>query len=128
VESGVARYGVDVDEHRVALEARLQWAIHFAKGCYVGQEVVERMVSRGRLNRRLSLLASERRLAVGARIDDGAEVDVVTSSEVSSEHGALALAYVDMARTNPGTSLSAGGTPARVLEWPMREIYAGRKV
>ncbi len=128
VESGVARYGVDVDENRVALEARLQWAIHFAKGCYVGQEVVERMVSRGRLNRRLALLASDRPLTVGTQIDEGAEVDVVTSSVASPEHGALALAYVDMVRTNPGTSLSAGGAPARVLEWPMREVYAGRKV
>jgi folate-binding protein YgfZ len=127
VESGVARSGVDVDESRVALEARLQWAIHFAKGCYVGQEVVERMVSRGRLNRRLALLSSDSPLEVGARIDDGAEVEVVTSSVLSPEHGALALAYVDMVRTNPGTSLSAGGTPARVLEWPMREVYAGRK-
>lgn len=127
VESGVARYGVDVDESRMALEARLQWAIHFAKGCYVGQEVVERMVSRGRLNRRLALLASDRPLAVGARIDDGAEVEVVTSSVVSPEQGPLALAYVDMVRTNPGTSLAADGTPARVLEWPMREVYAGRK-
>ena len=125
VTSGVARYGIDVDESRMALEARLQWAIHFAKGCYVGQEVVERSVSRGRLNRRLALLASRSVLPVGARVDGGAEVETVTSSIASSSDGALSLAYLNMESTNPGTSLSVGGVEARVVEWPMREVYVG---
>jgi len=128
VASGVARYGIDVDESRVALEARLQWAIHFAKGCYVGQEVVERAVSRGRLNRRIALLASEKPLTVGARVDDGHEVEKVTSSVVSPSEGPLALAYLGMERTNTGTALTVAGTPARVLEWPMREVYVGLRV
>ena len=47
IESGIPRYGVDVDDTRLAMEARLEWAIHFAKGCYVGQEVIVRIVHRG---------------------------------------------------------------------------------
>jgi folate-binding protein YgfZ len=125
VESGVARYGVDVDEGRIALEARLEWAIHFAKGCYVGQEVVERAVSRGRLNRRLALLGADSRLPVGASIDGGGERDVVTSSVISPVHGPLALAYVDLQSGVPGRSLSVSGAPARVLEWPRAETFAG---
>jgi len=125
VESGVARYGVDVDESRIALEARLEWAIHFAKGCYVGQEVVERAVSRGRLNRRLTLLGSDRPLAPGARIDDGSDRELVTSSVVSPLHGPIVLAYLDIERGVDGAVVSVDGTPARVLPWPRREVYAG---
>lgn len=125
VESGVPRYGVDVDETRIALEARLEWAIHFSKGCYVGQEVVERAVSRGRLNRRLALLSSEELLPAGARIEGGGERDVVTSSVVSPVRGPLALAYLDLERGVSGTRISVGATAARVLDWPRTETYAG---
>jgi folate-binding protein YgfZ len=127
VESGVARYDVDVADDRLALEARLEWAIHFSKGCYVGQEVVERAVSRGRLNRRLVLLGSGAPLSVGVRVDDGGERDVVTSAVVSPEQGPVALAYLDLDRGSAGTSVTVGGTPARVLEWPRVEVYAGLK-
>jgi folate-binding protein YgfZ len=125
VESGVARYGVDVDSGRIALEARLEWAIHFAKGCYVGQEVVERAVSRGRLNRRLSLLGVDVPVPVGACVDGGGERDLVTSSVVSPVHGPLAFAYLDLEHGDPGQSVAVAGTPARVLAWPRAETYAG---
>ena len=61
VTSGTPRYGVDIDATRVALEARLEWAMHFDKGCYVGQEVIERATSRGRVNRLLCLAGPRRR-------------------------------------------------------------------
>lgn len=125
VGSGVARYGVDVDASRIALEARLEWAVHFAKGCYVGQEVIERAVSRGRLNRRIVLLASDEPLVVGARVDGGGEHDVVTSSVESPSEGPLALAYVTVGLAEPGTALGVGATAARVLPWPRPEVYAG---
>lgn len=127
VESGVARYGVDVDAGRIALEARLEWAIHFSKGCYVGQEVVERAVSRGRLNRRLALLRADAPLPVGAHVDGGGERDVVTSSVASPKRGPLAFAYVELEREKAGTALSVGGVAARALEWPRAESYTGLK-
>lgn len=127
VESGVARYGIDVDESRIALEARLEWAIHFAKGCYVGQEIVERAVSRGRVNRRLALLSSSEPLEPGALLEGGAERDVVTSSVVSPAAGPLAFGYLDVERAVEGTEVLAAGRSARVLEWPRAEIHAGRR-
>jgi folate-binding protein YgfZ len=127
VESGVARYGVDVDDSRIALEARLEWAIHFSKGCYVGQEVVERAVSRGRLNRKLVLLASAAPLRVGALVTGGNERDMVTSSVVSPALGPLALAYIDVGSAAAGNEVLVEGEKARVLEWPRAEFYAGRR-
>jgi folate-binding protein YgfZ len=129
VESGTARYGVDVDEDRIATEARLEWCIHFAKGCYVGQEIVERSVSRGKLNRELSLLALEGTVASGDRVAGGNERDVVTSVVESPRLGALALAYVDKQASAAGTALTidtaTGPVAAKVLEWPRPRVLAG---
>jgi folate-binding protein YgfZ len=53
ITSGLALVGTDTNERTLALEARLEPAISFSKGCYVGQETVERATARGSLKRRL---------------------------------------------------------------------------
>lgn len=122
VESGRAAYGVDVDDSHIAIEARLEWAIHFSKGCYVGQEVIERAVSRGRINHRLCLIATDAGVAVGDRIQGGGQRDVVTSVVCSPRHGHVCLAYVDADRAHTGVELvidsGARELAGRILEWP----------
>jgi folate-binding protein YgfZ len=126
VESGTARYGVDVDDSRIAIEARLEWAIHFSKGCYVGQEVIERAVTRGRLNRRLALLACEGPVARGETVDGENEKCTVTSVVDSPRFGSLCLAYLPVERERDGETVSIGGHGARVLPWPRPTVLAGR--
>ncbi len=53
IEAGVPRYGSDFSEENLLLEAGLKDAVSFTKGCYLGQEVVERIRSRGHVNRQL---------------------------------------------------------------------------
>ena len=130
VESGTARFGVDVDETRLAVEARLEWAIHFAKGCYVGQEVVERAVSRGRINHELCLLKFSGDAVPGARVEGGGENDVVTSMVSSPRLGTIALAYVPRVKAEAGTAVTlladGGNVEAVVLPWPRKRTLAGR--
>jgi folate-binding protein YgfZ len=59
VEAGIPRYGVDMDEEIIPLEARLDHAIHYGKGCYIGQEIVARMHYRGHPNKLLMPLRFE---------------------------------------------------------------------
>ncbi len=132
VQSGTARYGTDVDEARIAIEARLEWAIHFNKGCYVGQEVVERAVSRGRLNRRLCLLALDGETAPGDMVAGGKIGETLTSVVAASSDGvgtALALGYVGIKHAAEGTQIAiataTGEVTARVLAWPRTEPAAG---
>ena len=47
IESGVPRYGVDMDETNVVTEAALDDAVSYTKGCYVGQEIIARIKYRG---------------------------------------------------------------------------------
>ena len=130
IESGTPRYGVDVDEERLALEARLEWAIHFRKGCYVGQEIVERTTSRGRVHRLLSLLATDEPVRPGDQVAATSEKDVVTSSAVSPRSGAICLAYVMRELAEPGKELSVvhldADVSARVLPWPRTGVRSGR--
>src|SRR6267378_79022 len=53
IEAGYSRYGVDVDENIIILEAGYKDAISFNKGCYLGQEVVARATHIGRVNKNL---------------------------------------------------------------------------
>lgn len=53
VEHGLAKPGADMTEKTIALEARLERAISFNKGCYLGQETVERATARGALKKKL---------------------------------------------------------------------------
>ena len=98
LEAGQPRYGVDVDENTIVLEAGYQDAISFTKGCYMGQEVVARATHIGRVNRRLVQLevdASEKVKAGSQILSDGTAIGSVTSSAISPGIGkTVALGYV----------------------------------
>src|SRR5207245_4046924 len=53
LKAGYPKYGVDVDENTIILEAGYKDAISFTKGCYLGQEVVARATHIGRVNKNL---------------------------------------------------------------------------
>jgi len=56
IEAGIARYGADTHDDIIPLEARLDHAIHYEKGCYIGQEIIARMHYRGHPNKLLICL------------------------------------------------------------------------
>jgi folate-binding protein YgfZ len=53
IEAGISWYGVDVEESNLPIEARMESAISYKKGCYLGQEIIARATYRGHLNRKL---------------------------------------------------------------------------
>ena len=112
VEAGIPWYGLDMDEDRIVLEVGLDRAISFHKGCYLGQEVVERASARGHMNRLLSgfLLQNEGQAALPTRGDrllkDDKEVGWLTSVTTSPTLGRpIALGYVRREHGEPGTRL-----------------------
>ena len=110
--AGRARDGVDVDEARTPDEAGLSAAISTTKGCYVGQEVVARMRTYGRLPRRLVRFAfSPAPLPAGTKlVRDGRELGVVTSSAESAA-GPVGLGYAAR-EVGDGETLQTAGEPA----------------
>jgi folate-binding protein YgfZ len=82
IEAGVPRQGCDIDETTIAQEAYLDRdAVSFTKGCFVGQELVCRIDSRGHVNRLLRRLRADAPMERGATVEvDGKPVGTVTSS------------------------------------------------
>jgi folate-binding protein YgfZ len=54
VLEGTPRYGIDLGDRYLPQETSQTRALHFSKGCYLGQEIVERIRSRGAVHRRLA--------------------------------------------------------------------------
>ena len=115
VEAGVPRYGQDMVDTTIPLEANLANAISYNKGCYIGQEVIARATFRGHMNRKLSgLLLGSTEAAPGTELKkDGKKVGWVTSVVRSPLKGqTVALGYVHRDHLEPGTVLAVGDGPA----------------
>jgi folate-binding protein YgfZ len=85
IEAGVPRWGRELDERVLPTEAGLDAThISFTKGCYPGQEPIARLHYRGHLNRSLQVV----------ELDDGADVERVTSTARRPDGTVVALAYV----------------------------------
>jgi folate-binding protein YgfZ len=125
VEAGVPRFGRDMDEETIPLEAGIEArAISFTKGCYVGQEVIVRVLHRGhgRVARRLVGLRLDGdrppASAVAVRAGDR-EIGRITSAAWSpSLQRPIALAYVHRDFVTPGTMVSVEGVNAEVSAVP----------
>ena len=109
VEAGIPKYGVDVDENNIVLEAGYRDAINYSKGCYLGQEVVARATHIGRVNKQLAKLNIETQATIpsGTKLySTDREAGYVTSSAYSlSRETTVGLGYVNRDYTKEGTSL-----------------------
>ena len=126
VEAGRPLFRVDMTEETIPLEAGIEdRAISLTKGCYVGQEIIIRVLHRGqgRVARRLVGLALDPSAAVPVRGEPiragDREVGSITSAVQSPALGRpIALGYVHRDFVAPGTSLIVAGGPATVSAVP----------
>jgi folate-binding protein YgfZ len=121
VEAGRPRFGADMDENTIPVEAGLESrAISYEKGCYIGQETIARIRTYGHVNRHLvqMLLAGNATPSPGTAVVAGErEVGRVTSAVMSPRHGrALALGYVRRELAKPGATVRVGSTQAEVIQ------------
>jgi folate-binding protein YgfZ len=121
IEAGIPRLGAELDDSVLPAEAGLDRAVSTRKGCYTGQEVLERLRSRGQVSHRLVGLTTggQTPFEVGAEITAaGKRVGEVTSACLSPAAGAIALAFVRRAFSEPGSELRVAGRTARVAALP----------
>ena len=116
LEHGKPRYGEDISDTTLPQETQQMHALHFSKGCYIGQEIVERIRSRGHVNRLLTGLRIEGSAAPasGTKLTvDGSEVGDITSAVYSPALGkVVALGFLRAQHAAPGTRLKAGDAEA----------------
>lgn len=113
LEAGYPKYGVDVDQDVIVLEAGFKDAISFTKGCYMGQEVVARATHIGRVNKQLVKLEIDSINPPTARSklkSDGVEAGFITSAAFSpGQRKVVSLAYANRDFAKEGTKLDVEG-------------------
>ena len=123
--AGIPRYGIDIREKDLPQETeQVERALNFSKGCYVGQEIVERIRSRGAVHRKLTGFVSQGDVAVGCKIRAAEkEVGEITSSaRVRVEDGmrTVALGYIRREVGTPGRQVTIGESAATVAQMPLQ--------
>lgn len=131
LEEGVAWYGIDFDTDQIPHQAALEAThISYTKGCYTGQEIVERVRSRGQIQRRRVMLrfsdgatprAGEPLFAPSPEnpAERGPEIGFVTRAARSPKFRAvIGMGYVRREQTEPGSKVKWSSGAAEVFEIP----------
>jgi aminomethyltransferase len=123
LEAGIPWFGYDFDENQIPHQAALEAThISFTKGCYTGQEIVERVRSRGNVQRRRVMLrfAGDAIPRRGEPLFAGtAEIGFVTSAARSPKFGCvIGMGYVRREQFEPGSKVAWKGGEASVIEAP----------
>ena len=128
IAAGVPRYGADIRERDLPQETEQERALNFTKGCYVGQEIVERIRSRGQVHRKFTGFEVHGELpAAGSKIQvegkDIGEITSVASLPLASGDRRVALGYIRREAAAPGKLVDASGSEARAANLPFAEIF-----
>ena len=120
LEAGVPWFGYDFGERQIPHEAGLEHShISYTKGCYTGQEIVERVRSRGQVNRVRALLqlpANELPASETPILFEGKEIGYITRAAYSpSFQSNLAMGYVRREQSAPGNTVRIGESVATVV-------------
>jgi len=133
IEQGIPRWGRELTPEIIPVEANLEEdTIDYAKGCYIGQEVISRMKKSGQTNKRLRGLVSVAETPLTSEMqlfatDDGKEVGQVTSAVCSDRLSKeIALGFVKRGSNEIGTRLSArSASDAAAIEVEIVELPFG---
>ncbi|MBX3291263.1 MAG: folate-binding protein YgfZ [Acidobacteria bacterium] len=122
IESGVPKFGVDMDETTIVPELGIDGLISYNKGCYIGQEIIARIHFRGHVAKRLTGIMSEPgAIATGSELtsQEGKPAGRITSVAYSPKLGkTIALAYVRYEFLEAGTQLLADKILVSVTKIP----------
>ena len=123
--AGRPRYGMDIGERDLPQETAQDRALNFRKGCYVGQEIVERIHSRGKVHRSLAgLVISGPQPAPGTAVEVAGkqigEIRSVTSLPLNGSTRSFALASLRRDAIPADATIQVGSSTATFSELPFR--------
>jgi folate-binding protein YgfZ len=125
IVTGIPTYGVDIRERDLPQETEQARALNFNKGCYVGQEIVERIRSRGAVHRKFTGFVAEGagQIGAGMKIVAGEkEVGEITSAAfLQFAEKTVALGYIRREVGVPGREVTIGTARALVASLPFED-------
>jgi folate-binding protein YgfZ len=134
VLEGTPRYGTDIRDRELPQETGQTRALHFSKGCYLGQEIVERIRSRGNVHRVFTAFRLEGELPnPGSMLEaDGKQVGELTSvaaillAEDQENTVQLGLGYIRREALERNLPLQYPGGTALPVSLPSTTVEALR--
>ena len=131
IAEGIPRYGQDIRERDLPQETSQERSLHFSKGCYVGQEIVERIRSRGAVHRKFAGFEVEGLMsAPGTKVQvDGKDVGEITSTAVLPIKGGerhVAIGYIRREFAT-GKQVQAGSAQLTVSNLPFTGIFSPKE-
>ena len=134
IASGIPAYGVDIRERDLPQETEQARALNFNKGCYIGQEIVERIRSRGAVHRKFTSFIADGTASISpgmkvvAAEKEVGEITSVASLRLAGEQKTVALGYIRREAASGGRDVSIGNGTAKVvtsaLDFATREQHA----
>jgi folate-binding protein YgfZ len=119
---GIPNYGQDIRDRDLAQETEQMQALTFTKGCYIGQEIVERIRARGQVHRKFSgFIFGEQVPAIGKFEAEGralAEITTIASVPTSEGKKNIGLGYVRREAIAAGPKINLNGIEATVVDLP----------
>jgi aminomethyltransferase len=123
---GVPKIGADIRERTLPQETAQDRALNFNKGCYIGQEIVERIRARGAVHRVFTGFEVDGTIQPGSAIQsDGKDVGQITSvTTIPTQSGerVLALGYVRREHL-ASSALTAAGVKVRPVSVPFTSVW-----
>jgi len=125
IACGVPRYGLDLSQRDLPQETEQKHALNFAKGCYIGQEIVERIRARAILHRTFTgFLFEGEPPQTGTKIKEGDKNigEITSAARIPFPSGgrAVALGYLRREFEKPGTVVQVGEQTATVQAIPFQ--------
>lgn len=126
IARGVPRYGIDLRERDLPQETGQQHALNFTKGCYIGQEIVERIRARGNVHRTFigfEVEGEAPQAGTKVRLNDKDVGEITSATRVPFPNGerTLALGYLRREAGAAGAEVQVGEQSATVRALPFAE-------
>jgi folate-binding protein YgfZ len=130
IARGIPRYGQDLRERDLPQETEQQQALNFNKGCYVGQEIVERIRSRGNVHRTFTGFRVDGPVpAPGTKIEsagkEAGEVTSATALPANAGEQVVALGYIRRDAIATRRDVLIAGSPATACDLPFSDLLVG---
>ncbi|HEX2330314.1 MAG TPA: folate-binding protein [Candidatus Angelobacter sp.] len=119
---GIPQYGIDIRDRDLPQETEQLQALHFSKGCYIGQEIVERIRARGQVHRTFTGFEFEKAVPSPGKYDvEGRTVaEITTVAPVPAKTGErmIGLGYVRRESGEAGSTIDLNGAKAKIVALP----------
>lgn len=119
---GIPSYGQDIRDRDLPQETEQMQALTFTKGCYIGQEIVERIRARGQVHRKFAgFIFGEQAPAIGKFESEGralAEITTIVSVPAPGGNKHIGLGYVRREALAAGPKIDLNGVEATVVNLP----------